>query len=122
MEKISFNQILELFDSSVWDVGIISADQLLQCGLLPIKRKMHIYGVDFTNDIHYYKLSNTIILIRDGHTWDYTHYDESVEIMKKSRFVNTWCPVYTNFKEAALLAGLGVRAKNSLIYSYKFNL
>jgi|TARA_Y100000296_G_scaffold83918_2_gene115979 Pyruvate/2-oxoacid:ferredoxin oxidoreductase delta subunit len=28
--------------------------------------------------------------------------------------------IYTNFKEAAIQAGLGVRAKNSLVYSYRF--
>jgi len=120
MEKISFDEISSLFDSKFWDVGIISSEQLLQCGHMPIKRKMHPYGIDYTNDIHYYKLSNTIILIKDGHTWDYTHYDESVHIMEKSRFVNNWYPIYINFKEAAIMAGLGVRARNSLVYSYKF--
>lgn len=118
MQKISFNEIVKLFDNS-WDVGIISADQLLQCSLKPIKFKFHFTGADFTNDIHFRGLTNTIILIKDGHNWDYSHYDESVEILKKSNFKN-WFEIYTNFKEAAIMAGLGVRARNSLIYSYKF--
>lgn len=119
MSKISFNDIVELFDPKDWDVNVISAEQLLQCGHKPIKYKLHFEGADFTNDIHYQGLTNTIILIRDGHTWDYTHYDESVEILKKSQFKN-WFQIYTNFKEAAIMAGLGVRARNSLVYSYKF--
>jgi ferredoxin len=39
--------------------------------------------------------------------------------LKKNNIEN-WFPLYTNYKEAAILAGLGVRARNSLIYSYKF--
>ena len=31
-----------------------------------------------------------------------------------------WYPMYTNYKEAAILSGLGVRARNTLVYSYKF--
>jgi ferredoxin len=119
MNKISFNEIEKLFDSKCWDIGIISADQLLECSNKPIKFQFHHSGSNYTNDIHFNGLVNTLILIRDGHTWDYTHYDESIEILKKSELKN-WFQIYTNFKEAAILAGLGVRAKNSLIYSYKF--
>lgn len=119
MKQISFNEIKKLFNSEYWDVGVISEKQLLQCAHMPIKWKMHTYGADFTNDIHFDKLANTIILIRDGHTWDYTHYDEAFQIMLNSSFDN-WSPIYMNFKEAAIMAGLGVRARNSLVYSYKF--
>ena len=31
-----------------------------------------------------------------------------------------WGHVYTNFKEAEILSGRGVRARNSLVYNYKF--
>jgi hypothetical protein len=42
-----------------------------------------------------------------------------MKILRNNNIENCWL-AYTNFKEAAILAGLGVRAKNSLIYSYKF--
>jgi ferredoxin len=118
VETISFNKIKSLFDDT-WDVGVISADKLLEVSLMPIKGKFHYKGADFTNDIHFEGLHNTVILVKAGHTWDYTHYDEAINILTSSELTN-WFQVYTNFKEATLRAGLGVRARNSLIYSYKF--
>lgn len=115
--EISFNDLRDLFDDT-WDVGVISSEQLLEVSLHPIKLKSHYQGVDYTNDIHFNGLYNTLILIKHGHTWDYTHYDEANRILSRTDY--NWFQVYTNFKEATLRAGLGVRARNSLIYSYKF--
>ena len=119
MSQISFNKIKELFDESEWDVGYLSSEGLLRCALSPIKHKWNYFGEDFTNKINYSNISNCIVLIKTGHTWDYTHYDHAKKIMADSGIKN-WHPVYTNYKDAAILSGLGVRAKNSLIYSYKF--
>lgn len=116
---ISFNDIKALFNEDEWDVGVISDEGLLQCALSPVKYKYHFEGEDFTNNIFFNGVTNCIVLVRPGHTWDYTHYDEAQDILAKSNFKD-WSLVYTNFKHAAILAGLGVRAKNSLIYSYKF--
>lgn len=118
-DTVSFDKIKNLFDSKHWDVGYLSEQRLLQCSLSPVKAASHPYGHNFTNSIHFQGLTNAIVLIRDGHHWDYTHYDESVEILKKSTLKN-WFSIYTNFKDAAILAGLGVRARNSLVYNYKF--
>jgi len=98
---------------------MITKQELLEVSLMPIKHKSHIYGADFTNSIHFGGLTNCLILSNDGHSWDYTHYNRACEIMDDSPY-KSWFPVYTNFKEAALRAGLGVRARNSLIYDYRF--
>lgn len=118
-EDISFDYLESLFDPARWHVGVITKEQLLECSLMPIKAKTHTYGADFTNDIHYEGLTNTLILAQSGHTWDYTHYDQASAIMDESGY-EKWFPIYTNFKETALRAGLGVRARNSLIYNYRF--
>lgn len=118
MDTISFNEIKALFDET-WDVGIISAKDLLRISNMPIKYKAHIYGADFTNHVHFEGLTNTVVLIKKGESWDYTHYDEACGIVERSHLKN-WFPVYTNYKEAVIQAGLGVRARNSLVYSYKF--
>lgn len=119
MTEISFKTIEELFDPDDWDVGVLSAEQLAQASNAPIKWKFHFNGEDFTNDIHFQGITNTIVLVRKSHTWDYTHYEEAEKILKGSG-LKRWFQVFTNYKEAAILAGLGVRAKNSLIYNYKF--
>lgn len=116
--EISFYDIKDLFDDT-WDVGFLTEDQLQEVSLLPIKSKMHVEGADYTNDIFFFGLTNSIVLIKKGHAWDYTHYDEARDILTNGG-IKDWFQIYTNFKEAALRAGLGVRARNSLIYSYKF--
>lgn len=127
IKDIEFDYLKSLFDPKIWDVGVISGDQLHEVALMPIKQKLNIYGADFTNEIRYKGLTNCLILAQTGHMWDYTHYEQACEIMSRSILPNAgppnssgWFPVYTNFKEAALRAGLGVRARNSLIYNYKF--
>lgn len=118
-QDISYNDIEALFDSERWHCGVITKEQLLQVSLMPIKHNAHPFGANFTNDIHFDGLCNTLILAQPGHMWDYTHYNQAVEVMMNSKF-DRWFPIYTNFKEAALRAGIGVRARNSLIYNYRF--
>jgi len=119
MEKISFEYIKSLFDETVWDIGYLSKENLQRVSHSPIKEISHPFGDNYTNKLHLLYLSNALVFIRDGHTWDYTHYEQVVDILRKNN-VKNWKPIYVNFKEAAIISGLGVRAKNSLIYSYKF--
>lgn len=111
---ISFNEIRKLFNDD-WDVGYLDAESLRRCALHPVKM-ISLHDVEnFSNDI-YFRCSNAIVLVRNSPTWDYTLYDEAKSILS-----NLNCQhIHTNYKEAAILAGLGVRAKNSLVYSYKF--
>jgi ferredoxin len=117
--EISFEKIKSYFPSEHWDLGVLSAEQLKQASLHPIKYKFHPTGIDYTNDIHFNGLVNTVVLMRQGHTWDYTHYEQAEKILEDNKVENCFL-LYTNFKEAAILAGVGVRARNSLVYSYKF--
>lgn len=117
--QISFNQIKNLFPENEWDVGYLSADAFKQVVLTPIKSKLHPTGEDYSNNIHYPSISNAIVLIKIGSIWDYTFYDDALKIIQDSG-INNCTKVYTNFKEAAIHSGIGVRARNSLVYSYKF--
>jgi len=117
---IRFSDIQRLFPPDKWDVGYLSEEELRICAQYPVKVKSQKYGADFTNNIHFIGTVNSIVLSRySPDSWDYTLYMEADEILKKSGLRN-WFPIYTNFKMAAILAGLGVRAKNSLVYGYKF--
>ena len=118
-KEISFKYLESFFDPKVWHVGMITKEELLEVSLMPIKYQLHPFGSNFTNSIHYGGLTNCLILSNGSHNWDYTHYNRACEIMDNSPY-ESWFPVYTNFKEAALRAGLGVRARNSLIYDYRF--
>jgi len=116
---LDFSHIKNFFPKNEWDVGYLSSTQLKICAYSPIKWKFGAYGLDFSNDIHFTGLRNCIVLIRQTEeTGNYGFYEEVTDIMRKSSF--RWSMIYTNFKEAAIQAGLGVKAKNSLIYSYRF--
>ena len=115
-----FSSIKNLFPKNEWDVGYISATQLKICSNKPIKGAAHAFGLNYTNSIHFKNLRNCIVLIKKtANTGDYAFYKEAAALMTKSGMMR-WAMIYTNFKEAALQAGLGVVAKNSLIYTYRF--
>lgn len=117
--KIDFNDIKNLFDET-WDVGYLSAETMLRCALTPIKFKFHNrYLADFTNDIMFMGINNGIVLIKQSVEWDYRLIYESEKILIDNGFDNI-INTYTNFKECAVASGLGVKAKNSLVHSYKF--
>lgn len=117
---IKFSDIQKLFSGDKWEVGFLTEEQLKICAYSPIKAKAQEYGYNFTNNIHYFSVVNSLVLIRySPDSWDYSLYEEADEILRNSEFQN-WFPIYTNFKMAAILAGLGRRAKNSLVYSHKF--
>ncbi|MEE8574049.1 MAG: hypothetical protein V3T30_01445 [Thermodesulfobacteriota bacterium] len=122
VKEIKFADIEKLFPEETWDVGFLSEDQLKYCAYSPIKGKAQLYGADFTNSIHYFSIVNSVVLVKHSpESWDYSLYPDSAEILAGSDFdAGEYFPIYTNFKEAAILAGLGVRARNSLVHSYKF--
>ena len=114
-----FSHIQNLFPKDEWDVGYITATQLKICAYKPVKGTPHSYGLNYTNSIHFENFRNCIVLIKKtSSTGDYSFYKEVSPFMTKS--VLQWHMIYTNFKEAALQAGLGVTAKNSLVYTYRF--
>jgi len=120
IKKIKFSDIRSLFPEDKWDVGFLTREQLKFCAYSPIKGKAQEYGADYTNNIHFLAVVNSIVLVRSSpDSWDYTLYKEADTILKQAG-LQDWLPIYTNFKQAAVSAGLGVRAKNSLIYSNKF--
>lgn len=116
---ISFNKIEELFDPEIWDVGYLSRDNVLRCAYSPVKGFAHGFGRLVCNNTRFENVSNAVVVVRTGHHWDYTHYQEAAEILRGCES-KKWEAIYTNFKFAAILGGVGVRARNSLIYSYKF--
>ena len=122
MQEISFNYIRSLFDDT-WDVGVITEDQLLESAMVPIKEHFISNNevANFYNSVHYKNMMNTIVLIKQGETWDYSHYNDAFDIFTNSIIPrHLWIPVKTNYKMAAIQAGLAVRARNSLVYSYRF--
>ena len=123
--QIDFKEIKGWFDSDKWDIGHITKGQLEICSQNPIKSPSQPKGRLFTNSLHYNwtDIRSGIVLIRHSSiALDYLLYEEATEILVQHGLKenNDWAHVYTNFKEAEILSGRGVRARNSLVYNYKF--
>ena len=124
--SLDMEEIKGWFDSDKWDIGYLTKEQLEICSQTPIKWKFHYAkGWNFTNDIHFnwQDICNGIVLARHSSiSLEYSLYEEASKILTNQGLeeFSDWTHVYTNFKEAEILSGRGVRARNSLVYNYKF--
>lgn len=120
MSKVEFSEIVSLFDLNIWDIGYLSSHQMDRAGNTPLKAKFHMHdGFDLTNHIHNTSLNGIVLVRYTDEANNYNLYDESSEILK-AKFGDKVIATYSNFKESALLSGMGHRAKNSLVYNRKF--
>ena len=119
-EDIDFSLIEELFDPSEWDVGFLSESGFSRSSASPIKIKFHEFGYDITNTIHSLVWNGIVLARKTETTNDYSLYEEAQDILLSEFEQTRFVPTYTNFKESALLSGIGTRARNSLIYNRKF--
>ena len=125
-KQLNMEEIKRWFDSDKWDIGYLTKEQLETCSRIPIKAQyQYAKGWNFTNDIHFnwMGICNGIVLIKHSSvSFDYLLYEEATEILIKQGLKEEidWNHVYINFKEAEIVSGRGVRARNSLVYNYKF--
>jgi ferredoxin len=123
MDKvIRFQDIKSLFPEDEWDIGYMTKEQLKICAYNPIKKSAQGWGENFINDIYFNgNFTNCIVITKLLYsTMNYWFYKDVMKILKDGGLQNNCFFIYTNYKEAALQAGLGIRAKNSLIYNYRF--
>ena len=127
--EIKFEKIKGLFDEKKWDIAYLSKDGFERVGNSPIKYNFHHIGYDKANSLHRESYNGIILARHCTKSNDYSLYDESYNILKKEfipakvnlgKEKESFLQTYLNFKEAALLSGLGYRARNSLIYNRKF--
>lgn len=118
--SIDFRKIQNAFVDDQWDVAYLSAEHLKRSSSAPIKVKMHVFGHDMTNAIHAKSLNGIILAKYSPDSNDYSLYRDSYDTLSTLFNQEDFAPVYVNFKEASVLSGFGVRAKNSLVYNRKF--
>ena len=125
-KQLSMEKIKRWFDTDKWDIGYLTKEQLEICSQTPIKWKFqYSKGWNFTNNMYYnwVGICNGLVMIRNSSiSLDYSLYEEVTKILIQHglKEFSDWGHVYTNFKEAEILSGRGVRARNSLVYNYKF--
>jgi ferredoxin len=124
---VKFDVLKNLFPADQWDVGFLSIENLQICAFSPIKWIFHASVkpcLKLVNEVDYnFGFPNALVLVRKTEvTLDYSLNDEAERIFEAHGFAyqKSYIEIYTNFKMAAILAGVAVRAKNSLVYSRKF--
>lgn len=118
--------LFSLFDETIWDFGVLNSIEFRQVTNFPIKAVSQEYGIPYTNPFDRYEAykpfpKSVVLLAR--HTEisdDYSLYFEYEDILNESPFAKLVFPIYCNYKEASILAGISVRAKNALTWNYKF--
>ena len=123
--EMDYREIRKWFDPDKWDIGYLTKERLEICSQRPIKCPCQPHGKTSTNQIHYdwEGICNALVLVRHSSTsLEYKLYDEATKILSKNGLKEgvAWVHIYINFKEALLQSGRGARARNSLVYNYKF--
>jgi ferredoxin len=116
---VSFEYIRSMFDDT-WDISYLTEEEIYQAAMFPVKKPNEPDQLgNWTSGVYFGKMHNCLVFMKQGGIADYTHYKLLEDTLEENQFTQ-WHRVYTNYKTAAILSGLGVRAKNSLVYSYKF--
>ncbi len=117
---IKFEKISKLFNPKEWDVGVINREEMIKCANSPLKIHYQSPGLkyNYLTDSVWREFENALIVVR--FTPDPAIYDFYYEVSDILKEVKGWRHIYFDYKKAAIYAGLGVRAKNSLIHNRKF--
>jgi ferredoxin len=123
MEKIIFPYLQSLFVETPFDISILTPAEILYISNNPLKSIFQPFGLtyDEKTDFTWRQFKNILVCVY--HTpvsYDYTQFARASEVLKNGVDQKSFLPVYFNFKLAAIFAGLGVMAKNGLVFSRKF--
>lgn len=117
--NILYNDIINCFDLNEWDFSYLTGQEIFEVLNQPIKLTNHVdeiklYGQDFQDD------SIFLVVVKHSYDFDYTITKFFPEILNKN-FNLTFRLFECNYKYAAVKAGLGQYAKNSLFHHPKFD-
>ena len=103
---MKFSSIQKLFPSEEWDVGLLTKEQLKIASYCPIKWKSQLSGEfhrDYTNDIHFIRVVNTIVLVKHSvDSFDYSLYEDASKILVENKLENSSKPKL-NYPDISLM-------------------
>ncbi len=123
MEKIMFSDLKSLFDESLFDISILTPSETLYIVNNPLKIIFQPVGLlyDEKTDFTWRQLKTILVCVyHTSLAFDYSQYERANEVLANAIDPKSYIPVFFDFKLAAIFAGLGVKAKNGLMYSRKF--
>lgn len=119
LTPINYKNIIKLFNLEYWDFSYLTHNEMMEVLNFPIK-----FGINkiekYENENENNKDANYLIIVKQTENYDYSLEPEFLEIFLKHfphiQISKFWC----NYKYAAVKAGLGQYAKNSLFYHPRF--
>lgn len=109
---LDFNDLLNDFPSDIWEVGWLSYEDLINLSNIPIKTQ------NSTEPFVVEENNIGIVFVKHTPRYDYGLNFETEDWFKRKNVFAIQRDVHE--KRAAVLAGLGQQAKNTVFHSYKF--
>lgn len=115
MEAISYDDIINCFDKKYWDFSYLTYDEIWETLNHPIKytnliERLTFKGIDFPISVTF------LVAVKLSPNFDYSLVDTFFSTCKMKLPQLDYDEFLCNYKYAAVQAGLGQYAKNSLFY------
>ena len=110
-----YNDIIKNFNNNEWDFSYLNFEEIWEVINQPIKYDNIIHSLMF-NGIPFNKNNIFLVIIKKTKNFDYTFLTQFDKIKNEYFPELNYKPFWCNYKYAAVKAGLGQFAKNSLFY------
>lgn len=117
---IDYNDIINIFDKNDWDFSYIKSDEYWEIINQPTKLGNNIEHIVKLKEPIPNENSILLVCIKKTQDFDYTFLPKFIQDCKKAIPTINISEFHCNYKYAAVKAGLGQYAKNSLFYHSKF--
>lgn len=119
LTPISYLKLIQLFDLNEWDFSYLTYTEMMEVLNFPVKISVnHLEHLIQNPDLP--TTATFIVAVKHTQDYDYSIGDiftkTCINYFPNIQIGSFWC----NYKYAAVKAGLGQYAKNSLFYHYKF--
>lgn len=124
MIEIEYKDLIAEFDKNLWQFSYLTSEEIQKIMNIPIKFRNEIQMSTYNGNYKQELSAFWLIGIKYGELYDYSCQADMIKVLSR-KFPRELFKTYDtiNLKEACIEAGLGQRAKNTLIYNsaFKFN-
>lgn len=113
---LDYNIFIKQFDINLWDFSYLTYEEIQEVLNFPIKFSPNFIEKWLFSDMNIDSTAIFLIVVKQTKNYDYSLNSEFLSHCNNLKIEEFWC----NYKYAAVRAGLGQYAKNSLFYHPKF--
>lgn len=121
MTQITYNDFIQYFDSEEWDIGYLYGNEMTEVLNHPIKYNTNLIEWVLKNPPFFLPDDIFLVVVKQNYDYNYTHLKQFQDVCNLNFPDLDFTYIEPcNLKYAAVRAGLGRYAKNSLFYHNKF--